>query len=198
MKRLIQYTAIPLFVMMFVIQAHGAAKKWDLDPAHSGIYFSVKHIHSTTRGYFKSFSGTVVFSPDDLAGSRLEFEVEVKSIDTGNTKRDGHLNSADFFDSKKYPKMTFKSTAITHVKDDQYTVEGVMTVKDVSKPVSVPFTFMGIAPSPFDETAEVAGFEATMTIDRLAYHVGTGKFYDMGVTGKEVEVLITLEAIAKK
>ena len=175
-----------------------AAPKWELDPAHSGVYFGVNHIYSTTRGYFEAFNGTVLFSPDDLAGSRFDFEVKVKSINTGNSKRDGHLNSGDFFDSKKYPTMTFTSSAVRHVKDDQYLVEGKMTVKDVSQTVSVPFTFMGVKAHPFDNKSEVAGFEARMTIDRLAYGVGGGKFYDMGVVGKEVEVLISLEVTRKK
>ena len=94
--------------------------------------------------------------------------------------------------------MTFKSTAVEHVKDDQYLVKGKMTVKDVSKTVAVPFTFMSTKTHPFDYKSEVAGFEARMTIDRLDYHVGGGKFYDMGVVGKTVDVLITLEVTRKK
>jgi polyisoprenoid-binding protein YceI len=198
MKTVIKLSVIFVFVLIFSAQALAAAPRWEVDPAHSGIYFSVSHIYSTVRGYFKDFKGTVMFSPDDLAGSRFDFEVEVKSIDTGNSKRDGHLNSDEFFDSKKYPQMTFKSTAIKHVKDDQYLVEGEMTVKDVSQAVSIPFTFFGIKTHPFDDKSDVAGFEARMTIDRLTYHVGGGKFYDMGVTGKDVEVLITLETTRKK
>jgi len=197
MKPFIRFI-VTLFVFLFAAQAHAAAPKWELDPAHSGIYFSVNHIYSTTRGYFEDFEGSVFFSPDDLAGSRFNFTVKVKSINTGNSKRDGHLNSSDFFDSKKYPQMTFKSSTVRHVKNNQYIVEGQMTVKDVSKTVSVPFTLLGVATHPFDKKSEVAGFEARLNIDRLAYHVGGGKFYDMGVVGKEVEVLISLEVTRKK
>jgi polyisoprenoid-binding protein YceI len=96
-------------------------------------YFSIDHIYSTVRGHFDKFEGTVMFSPDDLANSRFDFEVEIDSVNTNNSKRDRHLNSADFFDSKKFPTMTFKSRAIKHVKDNQYTVEGTLTIKDVSK-----------------------------------------------------------------
>ena len=94
--------------------------------------------------------------------------------------------------------MSFKSTAVKHVKDNQYLVEGKMTVKDVSETVSVPFKLLGVTVNPFDDKSEVAGFEARMTIDRLAYQVGGGKFADMGVVGKEVDVLITLEVTRKK
>lgn len=198
MKTLVTRSALILFSLLIAIQAQAAAPQWEVDPAHSGIYFSVQHIYSTTRGYFEDFKGTVMFSPDDLAGSRFDFEVSVKSINTANSKRDGHLNSEDFFDSKKYPTMTFASTAVKHVKDNQYVVEGKMTVKDVSQNVSLPFTLLGVTTHPFDNKKEVAGFEATMTIDRLAYHVGGGKFYDMGVVGKDVEVLITLEVTRNK
>jgi polyisoprenoid-binding protein YceI len=198
MKRILKRIPLLIFVLLSFAQAHAAAPQWELDPAHSAIYFSVNHIYSTTRGYFEDFKGEVLFSPDDLAGSRFDFEVDVKSINTGNSKRDGHLNSADFFDSGKYPKMTFTSSAINHVKGKQYVVEGRMTVKDVTKEVSVPFSFLGVTAHPFDKKSEVAGFEAQMTIDRLAYHVGGGKFYDMGVVGKEVEVLITMEVTRKK
>lgn len=198
MKKRFQQAVLILFVLFLSVQAHAAAPRWEVDPAHSSIYFDVTHIYSTVRGYFEDFKGTVMFSPDDLSGSHFDFAVEVKSIDTGNSKRDGHLNSADFFDSKKYPKMTFTSTAVKHVKDNQYVAEGKMTIKDVAQPLSVPFTLLGIKANPFDDKAEVAGFEARMTIDRLAYHVGGGKFYDMGVVGKEVDVLITLEVARQK
>ena len=198
MKSFVKLSAIFVFVFIFTAQAPAAAPKWELDLAHTGIYFSVTHIYSTVRGFFSDIKGTVMFSPDDLAGSRFDFEVEVKSIDTSNSKRDRHLNSEDFFDSKKYPLMTFKSTAVKHVKDNQYVVEGEMTIKDVSQRVSVPFTFFGITTNPFDDKSEVAGFEAQMTIDRLAYNVGSGKYYEMGVTGKDIDVLISLETIRKK
>ena len=198
MKLFVRSATVILLVLVFAGQPHAAAPTWELDPAHSGIYFSVNHIYSTTRGYFEDFKGTVMFSPDDLAGSRFDFEVDVKSINTGNSKRDGHLNSGDFFDAKKYPTMTFKSSAVKHVKDNQYVVDGIMTVKDVSETVSVPFTLLGVKVHPFDDKSEVAGFEAHMRIDRLAYHVGGGKFADMGVVGKTVDVLITLEVTRKK
>jgi polyisoprenoid-binding protein YceI len=198
MKAIIRFAAVTILIIGFAAQSQAAAPQWELDPAHSGVYFSVNHIYSTTRGYFEDFTAAVNFSPDDLAGSRFDFEVMVKSIDTGNSKRDGHLNSGDFFDSGKYPKMTFTSTAVKHVKENQYIVEGKMTVKDVSQDVSVPFTLLGVTTHPFDTKSEVAGFEARMTIDRLSYHVGNGKFHKMGVVGKDVDVLITMEVTRKK
>lgn len=198
MKKIIKHAILIFSAILIVSHAHAAAPEWNIDFDHSGLYFTINHIYSVVRGHFDEFEGTVMFSPDDLANSRFDFEAVVESVNTNNSKRDRHLNSADFFDSKKFPTMTFKSRAVKHVKDNQYAVEGTLTIKDVSKELSVPFTFFGIKDFPFDKKSEVAGFEARMTIDRLAYNVGSGKYVDMGVVGREVEVLISMEVLRKK
>ena len=94
--------------------------------------------------------------------------------------------------------MTFKSTAIKHLNGNGYSVEGVLTVKEVSRTVTIPFTYFGSKPNPFNPKQLVAGFEARMTIDRMEYHVGNGKFLKMGVVGKDVTVTITIEATRNK
>ena len=198
MNKIIKISTLVLFCMTLILQAHATGSEWKLDPAHTGIYFEIDHIYSATRGYFEEFDGKVVFDPDNLGGSRFDFKVEVKSINTGNSKRDSHLESRDFFDVRKFPDMTFQSTAIKKVDSNQYVVDGTMTVKDVSKNISIPFTFFGIKPNPFEKGSEVAGFEARLTIDRLEYNVGSGKYYEMGTIGKDVDVLISFEATRKK
>ena len=198
MRKTIKITATVMFFMAIVMQAHAAGSNWKLDPAHSGIYFEIDHIYAATRGYFEKFDGKVIFDPDNLGGSSFDFTVEVDSINTGNSKRDGHLEANEFFDVRKFPVMTFKSTNIKKVEGDQYMVEGTLIVKDVSKTVSVPFTFFGSKQNPFDKDSEVAGFEARLAIDRLEYNVGSGKYYEMGVIGKDVDVLISFEATRKK
>lgn len=198
MKKSLNIMAVVLFTLTFIMQAQAIGSDWKLDPAHSGIYFEIDHIYAATRGYFEDFDGKVIFDPDNLDGSSFDFKVEVDSINTGNSKRDGHLEAEEFFAAKKYPVMTFKSSAVKHAEGDQYLVEGTMTVKDVSRSVLAPFTFFGIKQNPFDKDSEVAGFEARMAIDRLEYNVGTGKYYEMGVIGKDVDVLISFEATRKK
>jgi polyisoprenoid-binding protein YceI len=198
MTKTIKITATVMYLMAVIAQGQAAGSDWKVDPAHAGIYFEIDHIYAATRGYFEDFDGKAIFDPDNLDASSFDFKVEVDSINTGNSKRDGHLEGNEFFDARKFPVMTFKSTNIKKVKDDQYLVEGTMTVKDVSKTVSVPFTFLGIKQNPFDKDSEVAGFEARLVIDRLEYNVGTGKFYEMGVIGKDVDVLISFEATRKK
>lgn len=194
MKKTTYISMIVLTTLLSAGVASAAAPKWDVDPAHSGFYFGIKHIYSKVKGFFSDYEGTILFDPADLKSSRFDFTVKVKSVNTNNGKRDGHLLSNEFFDNKKYPIMTFKSQSIAHVKENQYTVEGVLTIKDVSEKITVPFTFFGTQASPFNPKTTVAGFEARMAIDRLAYNVGNGKFYKMGVVDKEVDILISLEA----
>ena len=182
-----------LLVVLLAGPVQAAPPQWKVDPAHSGIFFGVKHILSTTHGFFEDFTGTTYFDPKDLANSRFDFTVKVKSINTYNRKRDGHLRSADFFDAGKYPEMTFKSTRIVHLGDTRYAVEGKLTVKDVTRDVKIPFTFFGTRSHPFNADQTVAGFEARFSIDRLAYHVGNGKFLKMGVVGQTVDIVISME-----
>jgi len=186
-----------VLLSLFAGQVQAAPVQWKIDPAHTGIYFGVTHIFSTTRGYFEDYSGTSVFDPQDLANSRFEFTVKTKSINTANRKRDGHLRSPDFFDAAKYPDMTFKSRRITHEEGNRYWLEGDLTVKDVTKAVKIPFTFFGTQGHPFNPDQQVAGFEALFSIDRLAYNVGNGKFLEMGVVGKMVNIVISTEMTSK-
>ena len=198
MKRIAPFSIVIALLMAIGPNIYAAPPSWNIDPVHSGFYFGVQHIYSTVNGFFQKYDGTIQFHPDNLKESRVALEAEVKSINTNHGKRDGHLLSDEFFDAKKYPVMTFESTSIDHVGGNAYTVEGMLTIKDVSKKVKVPATFFGIRDNPFNPKEEVAGFEARITIDRLAYNVGNGKFYKMGVVGKDVDILISLEAIRKK
>jgi polyisoprenoid-binding protein YceI len=178
--------------------AHASAPEWKVDPAHSGIYFRITHIYSSVNGFFTDFNGDIKFDPSNLDESRFAFNVKVKSIDTNNSKRDGHLLSEDFFGAKKSPEMSFESKAIKHLGANNYQVEGTLTIKDVSKTITLPFIYFGFKQHPFDPKLDVAGFEARMRIDRLEYGVGNGKFYKMGTVGKDVDVLITLETTRKR
>lgn len=198
MKKIITIILLAVALGLVSFSAHADTPAWDIDKDHASIVFSVKHIYAIVSGHFRDFNGEIRFDPENLGQSRFDFSVKVKSIDTLNTKRDNHLLSGDFFDAGKYPVMTFKSSSIKHLQADQYSVEGTLTVKDVSRNVTVPFTFFGSKPHPFNPQQLVAGFEARMTIDRLEYHVGGGKFLKMGVVGKDVDVLITIEAARDK
>lgn len=189
------FVSMLLFIATY---AYAEAPNWKIDPDHSGIYFRIMHIYSSVNGFFPDFDGEIKFDPSNLNESRFAFKVKVKSIDTNNGKRDVHLQSDEFFDAKKYPEMSFESTAIKHLGANNYQVAGTLTIKDVSKTITLPFNYFGFKTHPFNPNLDVAGFEARMNIDRLGYNVGNGKFNKMGVVGKDVDILITLEATRER
>ena len=173
------------------------AEKWQVDKDHSNIYFEIRHTYAMVRGQFNDFTGNVNFNPESPETSSVEFEVKTASVDTEIIKRDEHLRTADFFDAAKYPVMTFKSESIKPVSGDKYEMKGDLTVKDVTKSVTLPFTYFGMRENPIEPGTQVAGFETEFTINRLEYHVGTGKFFETGVVGDKVNVLVTLELLKK-
>jgi polyisoprenoid-binding protein YceI len=184
--------------LLLMGQTQVVAHEWKTDSIHSGVLFEVKHIYSTVRGHFSDFTGEVVFDPDNLEKSKFDFVVKVDSINTNNEKRDNHLRSNDFFAANKYPVMTFKSGRVSHTGENNYLLEGKMTIKDVTKDISLEFVRWGQKENPLEKGKMVAGFETRFKINRLDYHVGEGKFYEMGVLGKDVDILITLEVLRDK
>ncbi len=179
-------------------QTQAMAYEWKADPIHSSILFEIKHIYSIVRGHFSDFTGDVFFDPDNLEKSKFDFVVKVDSINTNNGKRDNHLRSDEFFAASKYPVMTFKSSHVSHAGGNKYILEGKMTIKDVTKDMVLEFIYWGQKENPFKKKEMVAGFNSRLKINRLDYHVGDGKFYKMGVVGKDVDFLITLEMIRDK
>ncbi len=178
--------------------AFGAARSWEVDKAHSNLYFGIEHIFSEVRGHFNEFEAQINFDPADLAGSSFIFDITVDSVDTNISKRDKHLISADFFDADKFPKMRFESKSISDAGGGIYNVAGTLTIKDKGYDLTLPLQLVGIKEHPAKKGTEVAGFNATITIDRLAYGVGNGKFYEMGIVGKDVEIFVSLEVLSTK
>ena len=190
-----------LFFLLFVIVMgpfQAAAQEWELDPVHTNFYFEIKHTYAAVRGQFTDFTGDVYFDPDNPAKSKFDFMINVNSVDTKVGKRDTHLRSPDFFDAGKYPLMTFKSSGVSHAGGNKYIVEGILTIKDVSKKLTLEFVYHGQKDNPLKSGELVAGLDARLTLDRLEYNVGDGKFYKMGVVGKDVDILITLELLRDK
>ncbi|KPK36131.1 MAG: hypothetical protein AMK70_03440 [Nitrospira bacterium SG8_35_1] len=188
-------TVLLLLFVLVLGPLQAAAQQWNLDTVHTNFYFDVKHTYATVRGQFMDFSGDVYFDPDNPGKSRFDFVIKVDSVDTKVGKRDTHLRSPDFFDTTKYPLMTFRSSKVTDGGDNTYIAEGKLTIKDVSRDVALEFVYHGQKDNPLKPGEIVAGLDARLTIDRLAYHVGDGKFYKMGVVGKDVDILLTLELL---
>ena len=191
--------ALTLAGLLLVGQhASAAARAWELDTDHSNVYFSIDHIYAKVQGRFTAIAATVHFDPANLKESRFDFEIKVDSIDTGIKQRDDHLRSADFFASSDHPLITFTSNAVTAAGEGVYQVAGTLTAKGKSRDLVLPLTFAGVKDHPATPGKQVAGFNGRLSVDRLALGVGDGKFYKMGLLGKEVEVLVTLELLADK
>ena len=196
MKKIIGLSLL-LILLIAASSGFAQAKSWELDKDHANIYFGVDHIFSKIRGHFDEFSAKISFDPDDLAASNFFFEIEVDSINTNNGKRDRHLRSADFFNQPDYPVIRFQSKSIIATGDNTYDVTGTLTMKGKDYDFVLPLTLAGIKDHPMVKGAKVAGFNGEMSIDRLTYGVGNGKYYKMGVVGKDVDILVALEVLSK-
>lgn len=195
--KILQFFAVTaITTMVWASSAFSAAPIWNLDKAHSGIYFSVDHIFSKVNGHFNEFSTDISFDPADLEGSKFDFEIQVSSIDTNIGKRDKHLQSADFFDAAAYPVMTFKSSKISDKGNGMYDVAGTLTIREKGYDLTLPLKLEGVKEHPAKKGTDVAGFNGRVSIDRLDHGVGSGKFYDMGVVGKDVDIFVTLELLS--
>lgn len=170
------------------------AEDYSIDKTHSSIGFSAKHLMvSKTTGHFSDFDGTVKFDPNDLAASKIEVTVQAASIDTNMEKRDEHLKGADFLDAEKFPTLTFVSKSIEK-SGDAYQLTGDLTIKGVTKEVSIPAEITGPVNSPMGGT--VLGINADFKINRQDYGVSWSKAMDNGglVVSDEVNVFVTIEA----
>jgi polyisoprenoid-binding protein YceI len=138
---------------------------YEFDVAHTRVGFVARHAMVTSvRGAFTDFDGSAHLDAGEPAKSGARLTIKVAGIDTGNEQRDAHLRSADFFDVEKYPEITFVSTGVERVDDEQFRVTGELTVKDVTKPVTVELAYNGSAKDPFGNLR--AGFEGSATVNR--------------------------------
>lgn len=147
---------------------------WIIDKDHSEIRFKAKHLMITTvTGEFGEYDATVENAGDDFTSADISFTAKVATINTRNQQRDDHLKSDDFFNAEKYPNLSFKASGMTKVSDSTYKVEGEMTIRDVTKPVTLDVEFSGTANDPWGNNK--AGFGFTTTINRkdfgLKFHV---------------------------
>jgi polyisoprenoid-binding protein YceI len=141
---------------------------WNLDPTHSSVEFSVKHMMMTTvRGRFKDVRGTITIDEDNPDNSRVEVEMDVASIDTGVADRDAHLQSGDFFDAEAYPAITFRSKRVEGCTDEEgcrFQLTGDLTIRDTTMEITLDCVFEGRGTDPWG--GERLGFAATGDVDR--------------------------------
>jgi polyisoprenoid-binding protein YceI len=163
---------------------------YTIDPAHSRIGFVARHAMVTkVRGSFKDFDGSGYFDAADPANSKLHLTIKAVSIDTGNADRDAHLRSNDFFDMDNHPEINFSSTGVEQAGQDRYQVTGNLTIKGVTRPVTVDFEYTGSATDPFGNHR--IGFEGTITVNRKDWGVNWNAALEAG--GVLVSEKVTLE-----
>jgi polyisoprenoid-binding protein YceI len=170
-----------------------ATTKWVLDPMHSEVQFKVKHlVISTVTGSFRKFEGEVVTESEDFQDSEIDFSLDVDSVDTTQEARDQHLKSAEFFDAATYPKISFKSTSLTKNGSD-YKLVGDLTIKDVTKPVTLDVEFGGSAADFYGQTK--AGFEITGKINRKEFGLTWDSITEAGsiVVGEDIKLIINAQ-----
>ncbi len=161
-----------------------------IDPTHSRIGFVARHAMVTkVRGSFNEFEGSGYFDAENPSASHLQLSIQAASIDTRNADRDGHLKSNDFFDMETYPTITFVSTAVEQVDAENYRVTGDLTIKGVTKPVTVDFEYTGSAVDPFNNTR--IGLEGKTVVNRKDWGVNWNATLEAG--GVLVSEKVTLE-----
>jgi polyisoprenoid-binding protein YceI len=169
------------------------AGKWTVDKSHSNVKFTITHlVVSEVEGSFKMFEGSMENAKGDLSDAKINFTVDVNSIDTDNEKRDGHLKSDDFFSAEKFPAMKFSSTSMKSVGDNKYKLAGNLTIRDVTKPVEFDVTYGGSVTA---MGTTKLGFKAKTTINRFDYNLKWDKATESGglVVSKEVDILVNVE-----
>ena len=190
---------VPALAIALLVPASGRAATWELDPAHSTIGFSIRHMMiSSVRGQFRTFTGKATGDPKTPDKAQIEASIDVGSIDTANEKRDGHLKSPDFFDIAKYPTMTFKSKKIVAAGPGKAKVTGDLTLHGVTKEVVLEVEGgTDVIKDPMGNTR--AGAHATAKIDRRDFGMVYDKTVDGGglMVGNEVEITIDVEAVQK-
>ncbi len=173
-----------------------ALATWTIDASHTEAGFAVKHLMiSTVRGRFAGVAGQVAFDPSDLSTGSAEVTIDVSSIDTRDEKRDAHLRSADFFESDKFPAITFKSRRVQAVKGDNFELVGDLTIKDVTREVVLAVESQGLQKDPWG--GERAGFSARTTINRRDFGLTWNVALETGgiLVGDDVKISLDVELV---
>lgn len=165
--------------------------KWKIDTAHSEISFKVKHMMiSTVTGHFENYSASVETEHDNFINADIKFRAKIDSINTNNSDRDAHLKSNDFFNAEAYPEMTFSSKSF-----DGSTLVGDITIRDITKEISLNVDFNGVAVDPYGQTK--AGFEVTGSINKKDFNLTWNAVTEAGsiVVAEKIKLIIDLQFI---
>jgi polyisoprenoid-binding protein YceI len=172
-----------------------ALETWQVDPVHSYLQFNIRHfVVSKVHGRFTKWGGTIQLDDQQPANSKVNIEIDVNSIDTGDARRDGHLKTADFFDTEKYPQITFESTKIEPAGTNEYRVTGDLTIRGVSNPVTLEVEHGGEVKDPWGN--QRGGFSIKGSFDRRDFGLSFNQTLEGGgpALGDKIELVSDLEA----
>jgi polyisoprenoid-binding protein YceI len=170
--------------------------KWILDTTHSEIQFKVKHLMiSSVTGQFNKFDGTVETEGEDFSTSKIEFNADARSISTNNEQRDNHLKAADFFDTEHHPQLQFKSKKLEKIADEAYKLDGILTMRGVSKSITFNVQFGGKTQDPWGNTR--VGFEVTGKLNRKDFGISFSMVSETGgiLLGDEVKIFANVQFV---
>jgi polyisoprenoid-binding protein YceI len=175
-----------------------AQETYLVDKGHSDVVFQVRHLVSKVSGQFRDYEGSLRLDRAHPEKSAVEFTIQAASIDTNLPDRDAHLRNADFLDAEKHPQIAFRSTRVVAKGSDRYEVTGALSLRGVTREVTLPVQFLGFVKDPWGN--DKAGFEATLTVNRKDFGIVWNKALDTGgvVLGDEVKVAFNLETAKKK
>jgi polyisoprenoid-binding protein YceI len=190
MKKIFTLSAIALLACT---AGFSQTTKWTVDKTHSNVKFIVTHMTvSEVEGSFKVFDGSLENTKPDFSDAKVNFSVDVNSVNTDNERRDGHLKSDDFFNAAQFPLMKFESTSVKALGANKYEMTGNLTIRDITKPVVFQVTGGTVLNT---SRGAKTGFKAKATIDRFAYNLKWDRATEAGglVVGKDVEIVINVE-----
>lgn len=166
-----------------------ATTKWSLDPTHSELGFKIKHLMITNvSGNFNKFEVMAETPTDDFNDAKVTVDIEVDSINTNNAQRDEHLRNADFFEAEKFPNITFRSTKIEKVDDENYNITGNLTIKETTKSVKLAAEYSGVTRDPWGNIK--AGFSLNGKINRKDFGISYNATMETGgvMLGEELKI----------
>ena len=170
--------------------------KWTIDPSHSKVSFKVKHLMiANVQGNFREFEGTATTDGDNFSTAQISFSLSAASVDTEIADRDAHLKSPDFFDAEKFPKLTFSGKGLKDLGDDLYELTGDLTIKDVTKSVTLSVEFGGVMADPWGNVK--AGFSINGKINRKDFGLNWNAALEAGgvLVGEEVKISGDVELV---
>lgn len=187
-----------LFTAFLLSGAVAQATGFDIDPAHSGVNFKVRHMFTQVPGSFKKYSGTFDYDPKNPSAWKANVTIDASSIFTDNDKRDAHLKSGDFFDVQKFPTITFVSKSVKTTGKEKAVVTGDLTMHGVTKSVTLLVDVGGMGKDPMGTTR--AGFNATAKVKRSDFGITWNKTLDSGslLLGDDVEIALSVEGTEAK